>query len=363
MRSVHRLLAALFSVVLIAHHAAWAQDKTLSTSIISSSSALDSTSQRAVNAYVQDLVDQMINGNQDQVITARGKLIEPFVNPGASAIFKTAYSGALVTSLEPGVNSDRVFVRISTQMVVAQLTDAAAVALVETALADKVSAVRYLAAKAAAAIGPRFVIPQDSEDPQFNTNSEAQQKLLAALVTALGKETDNIVVEQLLAGIGGLTLPEARERLLLGLNERVSVRAQNVHLGVAAERATLARLFNKVVRENSEGKPVPVGLLKQLIVVAGRNMRLTAKLLDEGNVHESLVSQHTSMLELSNTIVRWVAVQKFELAEDTLPKNDIEDNVDNTSWPEIRLRAEEWVNILNSPPFRFSARVMSVDGR
>ncbi len=339
-----------------------AQERRLSSDILSTASALDPAQTRTVASFVADLVDQLLNGNQDQVLDARTTLVEPFVTPNASNIFKTAYSTALTKALEVGVTSDRMLVRINVQLIIGQLTDPTAIALVETGLKDKSPAVRYLAAKSGAAIGARFELPANPEDPAYTSNGEVQRKLLTALVATLSSESDYIVVEQLLAGIGALNLPEARDKLMLGLTERVTVRAVNTQLPVAAEHNTLTRVFSRVVREATAGRAVEPNFLKMLAVVAGRNMRLSAKLLDENGVPAALAPQHAEMIKLGDTIIRWTA-QQLKTPADKLPKDDIKAGLDGRKWTEVRLRVEEWINLMTGAPFSFPPSLLSVDAK
>jgi len=348
--AVSRCLVGLLLIVFATMNSAtYAQDR-LPAEILNASVALNASQQRSVTDYVIALVDQLQNGTNDEISRAREKLIDPFNDPNASRIFRTAYSAAISLALPPATESQKLLVRLNAMIVAKYLQDAATVSLVRVGLKDANPAVRYLAGNAAAELGRKLQVQE-------------QRELLQLLSDAFGVETDNIVVEQLLAGIGGLSIPEAGLTLLNGLNRRVAVHAANPELAIEAERVGLARMFSGMLRGIADGGQIPQPFVKQISLVACRYMLLCSELIDTNQINRALLPTYTQMITDVDKMLRWCVTTGMPVPEGTsLPADDVGTLIQNRRWVDVRLRAEEWRRVLQRKPYEFRDADMNIRG-
>ncbi len=346
MMQLRDLSAKACLILLLLCPLANAQEK-LPLELISVNAALEASQQRSLDAYTRFWVEQLINSSDEQILVARSNLTNPFTNPSATKIFKTAYSTILARTLTETLKSDRMLVRLNAMLCCAYLTDSTGINLVGAGLADKNPAIRYLAGKAAGTIG-RQLKPED------------QQRILNLLNMSFARETDQVVVEQLLGGLSALTIPQARRDILEGLNKRVNVHHANTNITLKADRQGMIHLFRQLVREHASDKPVSKQMAKRFARVVCRFLVHCTAALDDGRVHRSMTPQYTSLIIDCDSILRWLASRPMQIAESDLPLKDIEPNLQAQRWTEARLRAEDWRKTLQDQPFNLSARRLAV---
>jgi hypothetical protein len=309
-----------------------AQDR-LPPTLINTSSALSPEQQQLTDSYIHHWVTQLTTGTDEQVTRARDKMIEPMVQ-GPSKIFASAYSASLgIKLLQEGLNAERLIVRLNAMMIASRLTPADAVAMVEKGLQDGNPAIRYAAARAANDIASR----EDDKAP-----APIQIRLLDALTNQLNGERVQLVLEQVLLSVSGLDIPEASDRLLNGLNQRVALHVKEPATPAGADREAMARLFRRYVLQAPENDEV----VRKLTQVAFRHLDLSVRLLEGGKQPEAVVQDRLAMALLADRILRWAAERRIapgaklpESVEKALPAG-------NTQL--ARVYIEEWRKLLTT---------------
>lgn len=314
--------------------------------VVKSSTALNANQQKALDAFVRSWVERLSNGEDDQVAEARTKLTEIF-QKGGTDIFNLAYSAALGRDLAKSLTSERVVVRLNAIIVVTKLIDPSAGNLVQTGLKDESPAVRYWAARALAELAAKNRIPQ-ADLPV----------MLRSVTAALGKEPSPQVVEQLFRVLPQLQVPDAMIRLLQVLNDRVEIEAQTPGASLRVAIQGLQGAFVKLVEEAAKpnAKP-PQDTLRVLAKVSYRHLILAAVELNAGRVPLARHREYEQMIELGDTVLRWVITQ---MGGKDAPTTDIKTLIFNKQWPDVLLRADQWNKILVDQPYKLTTQELEV---
>ena len=165
------------------------------------------------------------------------------------------------------------------------------------------------------------------------------------------KEKSERVLQRLLVGLVGLTIPEAATELLEGLNKRVSLHAANPSMPLGAALEGLKTLFVKTVQSKANDQEIPVDLIRKLALVAYRYLVLSADLLDKDRPSPEIHQQYQEMIKLTDAILGWT-IRQMPPQDSPVPLS-VKDELVHEDWPMIRLRAEEWKRILVQEPFNF----------
>ena len=309
--------------------------------VVTATVALSSADQEQIDEYLVEHIKHLTQGSPEEVVQARRKLIEPLTWAGGTEIFHLAYSSSASHQLAQAINSKDLHVRLNTMIIVNSLNDAGIVSLIRKGLTDESPAVRYWAGKAVSQVGARDRLSDDE-----------QKALLDVLVATMLKEKSERVLQRLLVGLVGLTIPEAATQLLEGLNKRVSLHAANVSMPLGAALEGLKTLFVKTVQAKANGQDISVHLTRNLALVAYRYLVLSADLLDKDRPSQEIRKQYQEMIKLTDAILGWT-IRQMPPQDTTLPPS-IKDELNRQNWPMIRLRAEEWKRVLAQEPFNFS---------
>ncbi len=331
-------LAALGLVICLACAPVRAADQ-IPIEIISATSSLTPGQHQVVDQYIARQTGLLTTGTDKQVAQARSQLIDPLIRGGATDSFTLAYSSAASNRLIEAVESDRLAVRINAMIITAHLSDLSTLGLVEKGLADPNPAVRYWAAKAASDTGSRDNLP-----------SQEQAQILDLLVQSMVRESSEHVLQQLLMGLVGLSIPEASTQLLDVLNRRVAVHTADPGAPLGAALVGLRTLFVKTVEASSNDQLIGPDTLRQLTLVAYRYLALSATLLEQGLPAAGAQPAYRKMVELTCKVLPWSASQ---IAPDVLQPGPIQDELAQENWPEICLRVEEWKHLLASSAFGY----------
>lgn len=308
--------------------------------VVTAATALSVDQQETINRYINHRTELLLQGTKEQIIKARQELTEPLTWAGGTKIFHLAYSSAANHHLSLGLDSNQLLVRLNTMIVVHDLKAPDIVDLIiKKGLTDSSPSVRYWAGKAIAQAGVHGRL-----------SIQDQTTILNALGPAIQKETSEHVLQRLLVGLVGLSIPEAASKLLDELNKRVILHTANPNLPLAAAIEGLRTLFVKTVEAKSNGQNVPNDAIRQMALVAYRYLALSATLLDTDQLDEEHRTQYLDMIELADAALGWTARQMSQnLSAPPSIKNDLE----RQNWPLIRLRADEWNQLLKKPPFNF----------
>lgn len=318
----------------------------LPSDLVKSATTLNANQQKTLDVFIKAWVDRLVAGEDDQVAEARTRLLEIF-QKGGTDIFNLAYSGGLSRELPRALASERVGVRLNAMIVTTKLVDQAAGNLVQTGLKDESPAVRYWAAKALAEMAAKNRLVT-AELPV----------MLRSVIAALEKESAPPVVEQLFRVLPQLQVPDAMVHLLRVLNTRVDLEAQVPGASLRVALQGMQGAFVKLVEEQTKsGSKVPPETMRILAMVAYRYMTLAGVELNSGRVPLSRQKEYEQMIELSDTILKWVVGQ---MSGKDAPTADIKPLIFNKQWPDVLLRADQWNKVLVDQPYRLSPKELEV---
>ncbi len=312
----------------------------ISYDVVTATSVLTPAQKLAIEEYLKSKITGLEQGSADEVVQARHKLVEPLTWAGGTEIFHLAYSSAASHHLANAVQSDRVEVRLNTMIVVSAMNDPGVVSLIQKGLADESPAVRYWAGKAVGHIGAKGRLSDDE-----------QRLLLKTLADALLVETSERVLQRLLVGLVGLSIPEAATQLLNGLNKRVALHAANPNMPLGAALDGLRTLFVKSVQSKVNGEDIPIETTRLMALVSYRYLALSAALLDLNRPSQEAIPHYHEMIKLSDAILGWTARQMPPQGAPV--PSSVKPDVASENWALIRLRAEEWKRVIETAPFNF----------
>ncbi|MFG0248645.1 MAG: HEAT repeat domain-containing protein [Phycisphaeraceae bacterium JB051] len=325
-----------------------AQQLKLDSALISTTQTLDGAQQLKLDEYANFWIQKMLTSQDPEVSAARDQLVSPLRHPSATEVFKAAYSATLIGKIpEKLIQSQRMIVRFNAMLCLADLSDKSAIPIVQAGLADNNPAIRYLAAQAAGKLGAKL-------------DNTSQVMVLTLLQNVFFNEPDQVVIEQILGSMSQLTIPQARSTMLFALNEHVNVHHGNPTITLKADYDAMRILFKNIVTEQAGGQEIPLQVSKQFARAAFRFMLHCSRALDQGRVHQSLQNQYTSMIQLSENILRWISTRAMQVPENSLPQNDMAPNIRTGAWTTLHLRSQEWGAMLQGAPFNISQRDLAV---
>lgn len=346
MRKPRLLCVVVASLATLVPNPVGADDK-LPPAIVTSNTPLAPTQQAAVESYIRERADSLINGPQERIVTVRQDLLKPLLQPGASRFFLRAYGSALAQQLSPALTSPNLLVRLNTMIVVASVKDPSVLDLIVTGLADPSPSVRYWAARAAGQLAAAVKLVQQDQDT-----------LLATLLQAFEKENSDQVKQKLRAALIDLNIPEGIFRLLDSLSKEVDLYAANPTSNLDSTLESLRLLFVKTVEASSTGQPLPEKISRQMALVAYRYLVLSVSVADASAVDPNALTDYQEMIRLADAILGWVARRRPSQTPPAPPS--IQAEVEKQDWPMIRLRTEEWKQLLQGAPFSFTTQDLAV---
>ena len=333
-------LAVLF-VAAYAHNAPVARAQSaIPYDLTTSTQPLNAAQKQIIRAFAEPRVNLIIAAQTPDLSEARDDLLEPLRRAGVSTHFHAAYSNVLSGLLMTALHNDDPLVKLNAMVVAATLTGPAPIPLVTTALGDENPAVRYWGAKAASVI-PTHAPPL----PQAE-----QHHLLDAIADAIKTHPPDPVFERLLFALSALTIPDASIELLNALDQRLPLLAKDPSHPLDATIQSLQSIFVTVVKRTSAGQPVHTATLRHMVLVSYRYYRLTAEILDTASHAPDAEPQCIKLLELASRALPWAVSQLDPTVQQ--PPN-IQLQLASKTWPEVRVRAEEWGHLLASDPFSF----------
>ncbi|MCG8509157.1 MAG: hypothetical protein MI741_07995 [Rhodospirillales bacterium] len=299
--------------------------------------------------FFEKYVDQLLNGTDAEVVKARTRLINPLNALIASDSFKSNYSQMLAERIDPALDSDRIIVQFNAMIIAGRLEHSAVVGLIEKAFSSASPAVRYGAAKAVTEVvsGTSDVL------------TDAQKRgILALLSDQIGKEQSAPVLEKCLEALSELDIPEADQKALEALDNRVNfhvkaaagwVLPQRNATRMAAETAILNNLYRKMITDQAEGANVTqtarelARVVRKYMYVAGRQLEATAKA--NVDISSDLREDRIEMIRAADIILQFVAENVFEIPNNRRPER-LRDALAINDWSTVVIRSDQWRRVL-----------------
>jgi hypothetical protein len=338
MRTTRCLLATLVWVACAGHATVLAQDR-LPTS---KQEALTPDEQQRIRDYAAKWAGNLQSGTDMAVADAKKKLTAPLRRNPRSP-FLTAYRIALIPHLREAISSRRDLVRLNVMIIAEAAKDAKNPDLLVTGIADRSPAVRYWAAAAMTSV--IAALPPAETPKQQQEQNDLQSQLLAQLVKAMQVEPYEQVVQQCMAALNQLNIPEAAIEVLEAIDGRVVIHLRKPALPLTASLATLRKQMIQVIRQ-----PNPPGNhVHMLMSVSFRYFSLASNMLANDRVPPSNLKDFREMLRRADENMRELAKLQGMRADD-LPRpplgQSLEDLIKGRQWQAINLYSAEWKTLL-----------------
>jgi len=327
-----------------------AQDAPLAVSEATrqTTSPFTAAQEREVTDYIQYHVGVMNNGTDEQVLTARRRLLEPLrPNPQASELFIRSYSSYLRIELAPLLRNGRSLVRLNAMIIAYDLVDPAVLDLALDGLTDEHVAVRYRAYRVAEALLGRGLSEFD------------QRRLFDAISRAIVNERDEHVWIMVLTILPKMDLDEAKQKLLVVLNRRVEAHARDLTLSLATERDALVKLYRDMVVGILQGTGRDAETMNKLMIVSYRYLALSANALTQATLDRDHQQDHQQMVESTDVILRWAV---GTVAPGAVLPGRIDGLVKKQLWAEILAGCRTWSGLLIAPPINIAPEQIAVPG-
>ena len=362
MRSSRCLWSVMIAVLGMAGPPVIGQDSdggtTLSKATMTSTVVLTNVQQGEIDRYVSHWAGVLIDEADALVPLARVELTAPFRTPGATDIFLGSYGVSVSRKLAGAVSSEQRIVTRLNAMIVLRLVAAAEVEdRISSGLQDANPAVRYLAGKAAGALGSRREL-----------GVEQKQAILGALARAFRNEADPLVSGQLLLGLLGLReLPRAQQELLKGLDKRITDHAvaftqldadgnRYPSPAVDADFKALNALY-KYTLQTVQG--LSLERARPLVRVAFRLFSLSATVLNDPRADEGMDKQYVKLVGLGDTILRDM-LKQLGVTEGLPSEKELSTAVLNKRYDVFLDHVEQWRILLIGLPLELSAEELEV---
>jgi hypothetical protein len=321
-------------------------------------SALAAGDLKIVDDYVRHWIEQLTNGETEQISRARDQLIAP-IDSGGSPIFLNAYSSAASRRLTPVVATDDPAVGLNAMIVASRLMDVGVIEVIRAGLANQRNVpVRYWAAKSVELLPSNLA----RRDPNLRLTPTEQRTLLDALVKTADAETSEYVMRQLLPSLVSLKIPEANPALIKVLDTRVASHAKDPNGSVGPEVEALRRMFSVVVTETIEARnrnqPINVALLTQIARVSFLYLDLSTTSLRKGVTGQAAVD-HRAMVGIADSFLRFSVEQVKPESRAQLPGKPEQFD---PNWGALAAEIAKWPVILTGAPFNFDAKALNVQG-
>ena len=350
----------LLGVILVAHGIMVcplaAQDSdadgtpSLSRGLVSSSAVLTESQREEIDDYVTYWIEQLKGATEQEVPAARVKIEQQFNDPGASKIFVSAYSVAVVRKLSGALgdaDSRRVSTRINAMLIVQKIAAPGVEKLIQMGLDDESPSVVYLTARAVGELGRRPELSPEQKDV-----------ILSAVADSLPQERDPLVAGQfLLSMLGMVEMKEAREAMLQALEFRVTDHARNPNIPIDADWKALGGLFLYQVRS-----PEKLSLRDAMVWarVTYKLYRLSVTVLDHGMADEGMDKQYRAMIRRCDNVLRWL-VEEQGVPKATFPDKEKFDQARLTDrYDVIAAQADQWQRLLGAQPFGIKSGQLEV---
>jgi len=322
-------LAGLMLLVL-ARPAAAQEESALPSDIIRADSALTAAQEQVVASYVQRWATAL--ASSARITDARSNLIAPLKRPGASPIFKTAYSDQVLATepFERVSESDDLLLRLNAAIIVSEMSSAAALAKAMQMLQDESPAVRYWAARAIGSLLARLELDE-----------AVRRQELQKLRTALAREASEEAAAEIFTAIIQFRSAEAIRAVLEAVRVRVERHRAEPQRSVDNITDALIRLSQTLVLEPELQSPPIVRLL---MVDAFLFVQLIADQMLAGEIPERQQPAARRLVVEFDKVLRFWST-RAGLAADALPAN-VAQLAARDNWEEIILAIEDWRRVL-----------------
>ncbi|MEM6553271.1 MAG: HEAT repeat domain-containing protein [Planctomycetota bacterium] len=303
---------------------------------------INAEQEAVITGVVDQEMDLLIGGDAEQIAGARQRLLRQFRTPGASQAFLQAMSRAVVKRMPEAVESPKVMVRLNAVIVLGEVDPGVAgvFPLVQQALQDTSSAVRYWAAKSLTRLS------------QGSLGRIEELEIIGIVQPMIELEQSMPVLQFLYRALANLDADEAIAALLESLNTKVAFHVARPNQPHMATEVGLRRVYRQITL----GEVQKLGdKRRQMVRAAYRCFELIADQMVQGKVDDAQRAGHGRVLVLAHTAMRR-AYQDGGGQAAKIP-GGLQNAVNFRNWQRVQQVGEQWKRLLAEPaPFGFQAQ-------
>ncbi len=322
-----------------------AQDS-LPQTIIGAQAELQAQDRATVDAFVDAQAARLQSDDPEQVALGRSLLAEQF-GLGGSDFFFEYYRPTISKRVAPLLNPDGpLMTRLNVAIVSAKLSGQSLITVLQAGADDPSPAVRYWIAKAVGSTAKSKGL----------TNQE-QKDVLAVMARRLKAEDSSLVLEQVMLAMAEIELEDAIQKVLEGLDSRVTFHKQNPNARFKPVHGGMKQLWSKLIALRSDNQNVDDELF-ELARIAFRYYTLIADQLNADNKNkdneeaEEAKQDKVAMAVICGRVMDYAAK---DVAHLTPPQA-----VNPNNAAELRVSADRWIEVLKAPPFNFTSEQLAV---
>ncbi|MEM1213099.1 MAG: hypothetical protein AAGI68_12475 [Planctomycetota bacterium] len=305
-------------------------------------SVISAEQEAEIEGVVSQEMGLLTDGNAEQIAGARQRLLRHFRTPAASPSFLQSMSRAVVSRMPPAVASPKVMVRLNAMIVLGEVDPGVegVFPLVQTALKDQSSAVRYWSAKSLASLS------------EAELGQDEELEIIAIVRPMIGPEQSMPVLRNLFRALSNLEADEAIVALLDGLNEKVAFHVARPNEPHMATEVGLRRVYQQITLQEVQRLG---DKQRQMVRAAYRCFELIAEQMVQDKVGDGQVAGHGRVLVLAHTAMRR-AYQDAGGDRAKIPTG-LNNAVTFKRWQRVQQVGEQWKRLLTeAAPFGFQAQ-------
>lgn len=342
---MHRLSSAAVLFVLMMGILLWASansalgQASIPVAVMNAQSITPAQTQ-TIRTAVDEAVQQMANGSDEQVAEARGRLLSFYRDADAvngTPPFYDVLSSQIASRLQSPLQTDRVICRlnamlVSSRVLVPQVTD-----LVMSGLQDSSPAVRYAAARAIISLAE--LNDGQGRNPQVTQpvlNGQNFNRWLDGLTQMLENETSQPVIRMAALAMAKLPVPAAREQAIEILQDRVAFHRENPGATMAGDREALKAIYLYEAQHGTFNNA------QQMARVALNYMAICAAQLHGNQISASAERERNDMLEVCQAVLSYLAdpqsgVSVLSDAQFKTTRDNLNNAIKRQQWVETEL--------------------------
>jgi hypothetical protein len=310
----------------------------LPQSILQAGVALTPAEEATVDQFVDAQASRLQDQDPEQVALGRSLIVEQF-SLSNSSFFLDYYRQSIANRVAPLLDPEGpLMTRLNVAIISAKLSGASLIHILQAGADDPSPAVRYWIAKAVGAAAKKA----GQLDP------DEQRDALTVLTRRLKLEEASLVLEQVFLAMSEIQLPEAIQKVLEGLDSRVTFHKKNPNAQYRPVYGGMQQLWRKLIGLDAAGQNVDKEL-RDLGRIALRYYTLSADQLVGGVKDKDAEDDKINMIRLSRQVLDYVA--KEAQVQAPPPINTV---IAAKNWEELRLTADRWREILKASPFNFT---------
>ncbi len=343
------LLATLCVAILGPGAQSLSAQNSLPAAILQAQAELTPQERATVDSFVDAQTARLQSDDPEQIAKGRSLLAEQF-SLGRSAFFLDYYRPTIANKIAPLLTPDGdLMTRLNVAIVSSKLSGQSLTTVLQAGADDPSPAVRYWIAKAVGAA---------AKNKRLKT--QGQKDALAVMAKRLKAEDNSLVLEQVMVAIAEIDLPDAIQKVLEGLDSRVTFHKQNTKARFKPVHGGMKQLWSKLVHLRAGGNNVDKEQF-ELARIAFRYYALIADQLTEANKNndngDDEEAQQAKQDKVAMAVIcgQVMADVAKEVAGVTPPQP-----VNPNNAAELRVSVDRLREMLKASPFSFTDEQLAV---